>query len=53
MSEALSRPQAIKKISEMIKDIRIAMLSTVTADGTFIVVPWPPSKPSFEASCSF
>ena len=33
MSEALSRPEAIKKIGEMIKDIRIAMMSTVTPEG--------------------
>ena len=48
MSEALSRPQAIKKISEMIKDIRIAMLSTVTADGAIHSRPMATQQAEFQ-----
>jgi general stress protein 26 len=53
MSEALSRPQAIKKISEMIKDIRIAMLSTVTPNGTIHSRPMATQQAEFQGELLF
>lgn len=53
MNEALSRPQAIKKISEMIKDIRIAMLSTVTPDGTIHSRPMATQQAEFQGELLF
>lgn len=53
MSEALSRPEAIKKISEMIKDIRIAMLSTVTPDGAIHSRPMATQESDFQGELLF
>jgi general stress protein 26 len=53
MSESLSRPQAIKKIAEMIKDVRIAMLSTVTPQGTIHSRPMATQESEFEGELLF
>ncbi len=53
MSEALSRPEAIKKISEMIKDIRIAMMSTVASDGTIHSRPMATQDSEFRGELLF
>jgi general stress protein 26 len=53
MSEALSRPEAIKKISEMIKDIRIAMMCTVTPDGTIHSRPMATQDSEFRGELLF
>ena len=53
MSEALSRPQAVKKISEMIKDIRIAMLATVTPDGAIHSRPMATQESEFAGELLF
>ena len=48
MSEALSRPQAITKVAEMIKEIRIAMLSTVTSEGAIHSRPMASREAEFQ-----
>lgn len=53
MSESLSRPQAIKKIAEMIKDVRIAMLSTVTPQGTIHSRPMATQESEFQGELLF
>jgi general stress protein 26 len=53
MSEDLSRPQAIKKIGEMIKDVRIAMLSTVTDEGTIHSRPMATQEAEFAGELLF
>jgi general stress protein 26 len=53
MSENLTRPQAILKISELIKDIRIAMLSTVTPQGTIHSRPMATQENDFQGDLLF
>jgi general stress protein 26 len=53
MSEVLSRPEAIKKISEMIKDIRIAMMCTVSPDGTIRSRPMATQDSEFRGELLF
>jgi general stress protein 26 len=53
MSEELSRLQAIQKISEMIKDIRIAMMATVTPEGTIHSRPMATQKADFTGELLF
>ena len=53
MSEVLSRPEAVKKISEMIKDIRIAMLSTVTPEGAIHSRPMATQESDFQGELLF
>jgi general stress protein 26 len=53
MTEAVSRPQAITKIAEMIKDIRIAMLSTVTPEGTIHSRPMATQEAEFQGELLF
>jgi hypothetical protein len=48
MTEALSRPQAITKVAEMIKEIRIAMLSTVTSEGAIHSRPMASREAEFQ-----
>ena len=49
----LSRPEAIKKISELIKDMRIAMLSTVTTDGGIHSRPMATQEAEFAGELLF
>jgi general stress protein 26 len=53
VTEALSRPQAISKIAEMIKDIRIAMLSTVAPEGTISSRPMATQEAEFQGELLF
>jgi general stress protein 26 len=53
MSEDLTRPQAIQKISELTKDIRIAMLSTVTPEGTIHSRPMATQESDFQGELLF
>src|ERR1700761_6290891 len=53
MSEPLSRPQAVKKIANIIKDIRIAMLSTVTPQGTIHSRPMATQESEFQGELLF
>jgi general stress protein 26 len=53
MTEAFSRPQAITKIAEMIKDIRIAMLSTATPEGTIHSRPMATQDAEFQGELLF
>lgn len=53
MSEAASRPEAIRKISEMIKDVRIAMLSTVTSEGGIHSRPMATQESEFTGELLF
>jgi general stress protein 26 len=53
MTEALSRPQAIEKLAELIKDIRIAMLSTVAADGSIHSRPMATQDAEFTGELLF
>ena len=53
MSEVLTRSQAIEKISELTKDIRIAMLSTVTPKGTIHSRPMATQEAEFEGELLF
>ena len=52
-SEDMSRPQAIKRISELIKDIRIAMMATVTAEGAIHSRPMATQESDFEGELLF
>jgi general stress protein 26 len=53
MSEVPTRPQAIEKISQLIKDIRIAMLSTVTPEGTIHSRPMATQEAEFNGELLF
>jgi general stress protein 26 len=53
MSQAPTNPQAILKIAEMIKDIRIAMLSTVTPDGDIHSRPMATQEAEFAGELLF
>jgi general stress protein 26 len=53
MSDVLTRPQAIKKISELTKDIRIAMPSTVTPEATIHSRPMATQEAEFEGELLF
>jgi general stress protein 26 len=53
MSESLSRPQAITKIADIIKDIRIAMLSSITPEGTIHSRPMATQESEFEGELLF
>jgi hypothetical protein len=53
MSEVLTRSQAIEKISELIKDIRIAMLSTVTPEGSITSRPMATQDAEFKGELLF
>jgi general stress protein 26 len=53
MSEAVSRPEAIKKIADMIKDVRIAMLATVTPEGTIHSRPMATQEAEFQGELLF
>jgi general stress protein 26 len=53
MTEALSRLQAITKIAEIIKDLRIAMLSTVTPEGTIHSRPMATQEAEFQGELLF
>lgn len=53
MSEDITRPQAIQKISELIKDIRIAVLSTVTPEGTIHCRPMATQEAEFKGELLF
>jgi general stress protein 26 len=53
MSEELTRPQALQKISQLIKDIRIAMLSTVTPEGSIHSRPMATQANDFQGELLF
>lgn len=53
MSEVVSRPHAAEKISELIKDIRIAMLATVSADGRIHSRPMATQQADFAGELLF
>ena len=53
MTENLDRQQAIAKIAEMIKDIRIAMLATVTPDGAIHSRPMATQESEFAGELLF
>jgi general stress protein 26 len=53
VTETLNRPQAITKIAEMIKDIRIAMLSTVSPEGTIHSRPMATQEVEFRGELLF
>jgi general stress protein 26 len=53
MTEELSRQQAIDKVSEMIKGIRIAMLATVTPEGTIHSRPMATQRADFKGELLF
>lgn len=53
MSENPARPQAIQKISELIKDIRIAMLSTASPEGTIHSRPMATQETEFDGELLF
>ena len=53
MSEDLTRPEAIRKISELIKDIRISMLSTITLEGTIHSRPMATQETDFDGTLLF
>jgi general stress protein 26 len=53
MSEALSQPEAMQKVSGMIKDIRIAMLSTVAPDGSIHSRPMATQEAEFAGELFF
>ena len=53
MSEELSRTEAIERIAKMIKDIRIAMLATVTPSGEIHSRPMATQEAAFEGELLF
>jgi general stress protein 26 len=53
MSEATTQAEAIKRISEMIKDVRIAMLSTVTPEGVIHSRPMATQEAEFAGELLF
>jgi general stress protein 26 len=53
MIETTNRAEAIAKISELIKDVRIAMLSTVTVDGTIHSRPMATQEAEFAGELLF
>jgi general stress protein 26 len=53
MSQTQTNPEAIHKIAEMIKDIRIAMLSTVTPDGSIHSRPMATQEANFAGELLF
>jgi general stress protein 26 len=53
MSEEIERSEALTKISELIKDVRIAMLATITPQGTIHSRPMATQKGDFAGSLMF
>jgi general stress protein 26 len=53
MAEARTKDQAIQKIGELIKDIKLAMLTTVDADGTLHSRPMAAQTSQFEGTLFF
>ncbi len=49
----LSGPEGLKKIADLIQDIRIAMLTTVAADGSFDSRPMATQKTEFDGTVWF
>ncbi len=49
----LSGPEGLKKINELVKDIRICMMTTAAADGSFDSRPMATQKTEFDGSIWF
>jgi general stress protein 26 len=49
----LSGAEGLKKIADLIQDIRIAMLTTVAADGSFDSRPMATQKTEFDGQYGF